>query len=323
LVPFQGNFKVDAVAPLTSKVFISMKAERQAYLLLAAVIVLWGANWPIMKVGLDYIPPLWFASVRLLLGAFCLFLLIGVKGQLSLPDRRDMPVLLSVGCLQLGLALALIHIALTEIEASRSAILAYTVPLWVTPLAIIVLGEKIGLAKTLGLALGLAGIAVLFNPADFDFTNTTQLIGNGYLIASAMLGAIVITHVRNHRMVMSTLQIMPWQMLIGGTLLAMTALIQDGVPNLEFSGPLIAVLAYNGPVASAFCFWAYQTVMRSLPATSTSLGSLGVPVAGMVFSAIALGEPLSMGKIGGLMLISSGVVALIAGDFFWRSKSKA
>ncbi len=296
-----------------------MKSERQAYLLLAVVIVLWGANWPIMKVGLEYIPPVWFASARLLLGALCLFSLVWVKGWLTLPDRRDYPILLSVGCLQLGLGLSFIHLALREVEAGRSAILAYTTPIWVAPLALFVLKEKISAAKAIGLGLGMAGVAVLVSPSEFDFSNTSQLVGNGLLIASAMMLAVVIIHVRQHRMAMAPLQIMPWQMLIGGVTLAITAYFYEGVPKLEYSTPLVAVLAYNGPIASAFCFWAYQTIMRSLPAISTSLGSLGVPVAGMAFSALTLGETFSIGKISGLILITGGVGMLVVGDIFWKS----
>lgn len=299
-----------------------MKAERHPYLLLAAIIVLWGANWPIMKIGLNHIPPIWFAAARLLLGSLCLFILIGLRGQLSRPARGDLPVLISVSVLQLGLGMMFMNLGLMTVDAGRSAILAYTTSLWVAPLAVFVLGEKINLAKGLGIALGLAGVAVLFNPVDFNFSDPDQLIGNGYLIASAMIMAIVITHIRHHKMVMPPLQIMPWQMFFGGLIVTSCAFYFEGMPDLEASPTLIAILAYNGPIASAFCFWAYQTVMRVLPATSTSLGSLGIPVAGMIFSAIALGESLTFGKLTGLGLISSGVGILIVGDLFLKSRRR-
>jgi drug/metabolite transporter (DMT)-like permease len=314
LVPFGRYFKTKVR---------HMKTERQAYLLLAAVIVLWGANWPIMKVGIEHIPPLWFASSRLLLGALCVFALNAIRGRLSLPDRRDLSVLMSVGLLQLGLGLALIHVALGVVEAGRSAILAYTTPLWVIPLAVFALDEKIHLAKAIGLVLGLAGIAVLFNPSEMDFSDTAEVMGNGYLIIAAMVGAVVMVHVRYHQMFTPPLQMLPWQMLIGGVILAFTALSFEGIPEITLTPSLIAIVAYNGPIASAFCFWAYLSVMRALPATSTALGSLGVPVAGMVFSALSLGETLSIGKLAGLALISSGLVVLIFGDFKRKSRSKA
>ena len=69
----------------------------QAYLLLAAVVALWGINWPIMKAGLNYISPLWFATARVILGGGCLFALLGAQKRLRLPGRSDLPALLSVG----------------------------------------------------------------------------------------------------------------------------------------------------------------------------------------------------------------------------------
>ena len=73
-------------------------------------------------------------------------------------------------------------------------------------------------------------------------------------------------------------------------------------------------MVYNGPVASGFCFWAYVTVSRNLPAMSTALGSLGVPVLGVLFLALILGEEISLIIVSGLILISIGVLAVTVGD---------
>ena len=76
----------------------------------------------------------------------------------------------------------------------------------------------------------------------------------------------------------------------------------------------MAILAYNGPIASGFCFWAFLTVSRSLPAMDTALGSLGVPVIGVVSSALILGETLTAGAVTGLLLILIGVLAVTRKD---------
>ena len=165
-----------------------------------------------------------------------------------------------------------------------------------------------------GLALGLAGIGVLFDPGAFDFTHVPSLIGNGVLVMGAMFGALVIVHIRRHRWHMAPIELMPWQMLLGGLLLAVAAAVFEGAPPVRWSGTLFAVLAYNGPVASAFCFWAWVTVAHSLPAMSTALGSLGVPVAGVLFSSVFLGEPLALPKVLGLALISLGVAMVAVAD---------
>ncbi len=294
-----------------------MKAEirTSAYGLLAAIILLWGVNWPIMKVGIQYMPPVWFAAARVLLGCLCLFIFLAARNRLRLPHRQDFPAILSVALLQLTISLSLVHVGLQFVDAGRSAILAYTMPLWVTPLAVFWLKERLDKAKWVGLALGLGGVGVLFNPTVFDFQDSQALLGNGLLLLSALLMAVVIVHMRIHRGVLSSLQLMPWQMLLGGVLLAAIATVVEAGKPVTWEWPLVLILAYNGPVASAFCFWAYITVMRGLPVVSTSVGSLGVPVSGVFFSALLLDEPLSISRISGLALILAGVAAVSFSDF--------
>ena len=73
-------------------------------------------------------------------------------------------------------------------------------------------------------------------------------------------------------------------------------------------------MVYNGLVASGFCFWAYVTVFRNLPAMSKALESLRVPVLYVLFSALILGEEISLLIVFGLILISIGVLAVTVGD---------
>jgi drug/metabolite transporter (DMT)-like permease len=282
-------------------------STRHAYLLLAAVIVVWGMNWPIMKIGLAHITPLWFAVIRVLSGSACLFALLGAQGRLRWPRRADAPVVVTVGVLQIALALALINSGLQFVDAGRSAILVYTTPLWVAPMAVLLLHEQIGRFKALGLVLGLLGVVLLFNPASFDWTSRDALLGNGLLLGASLSFAGAIIYLRGTPWSAPPIELMPWQMALGGLLLLPAAVVAEGAPRLDGSATLIAVLAFNGPIASAFAFWAYVTVARSLPATSTALGSLGIPVVGFGISAAALAEPLSAPTLIGLALILAGV----------------
>jgi drug/metabolite transporter (DMT)-like permease len=227
------------------------------------------------------------------------------------PGRAHLPVVVSVAVLQIGLFLGLVTFGLQFVDAGRAAILAYTTPLWVVPIARVTLGERPRRAEGLALLLGLAGIAVLFSPQEFDLTDSRTITGNAMLLAAALSWALCIVHIRHHTWQMTPLQLMPWQMLIGGAALAVGALVTESVSDIRWSTDLIVIMAYNGPVASAFCFWAYVTVARSLPAITTALASLGVPVVGVVLSALTLDESLSFNRVGGLLLIT-GAVALVS-----------
>src|SRR5262245_27179947 len=61
----------------------------QARLLLIVVILIWGANWPVMRVGVSLVPPLWFVVARLVLGLLSLALPLVLTGRLRLPPRHD------------------------------------------------------------------------------------------------------------------------------------------------------------------------------------------------------------------------------------------
>src|SRR5262249_39395685 len=95
----------------------------------------------------------------------------------------------------------------------------YTMPLWVVPGAILVLGERLRLAKITALLLGLTGVVVMFNPISFDWSDRKAVVGNGYLLAAAALWAATIIHVRSHQWVGTPLTLAPWQMLIALILL--------------------------------------------------------------------------------------------------------
>ena len=293
---------------------MSNKRELTAYLLLGAVVLLWGVNWPIMKVGLAYISPMWFAMARVFMGGACIFAVLAWQGRLHLPARRDLPVVITVGVLQIAVLLALMHAGIRYVDAGRSAVLAYTTPLWIGPLALVFLRERLSGKKLAGLGLGIAGIAFLFDPTVFDYSDTNVLIGNGLLILAAIVLAIVIVHVRAHPWPISALELLPWQMLLGACLLLPATFMMEGPPQVEFSPAFVAVLVYNGPIASAFCLWAYLTVMRNLPAMSTAMGSLGVPAVGTFFSVLLMGEALPGTKIAGLVLIAIGVLVVTVSD---------
>lgn len=275
-----------------------------------------------MKLGLQFVTPLWFAATRMFLGTLCLFAFLALQGQLRIPNRDDLSILISVGIFQIGVPASLIHTGLLYLEAGRSAILVFTIPLWVLPMAFLFLGERPTRAKLGGMGLGLLGIGVMFHPQVFDFTNVNALIGNGLMLLASFSFAIAIILVRRHAWTSPIIQLMPWQMLLGTGIIFVAANLIEGFYDIQWTRTLVAIMAYNGPVASAFAFWAYVTVSRSLPAMSTSLGSLGVPVMGVLSSVVILGEPVTPTTMAGLMLISLGVLSVTYDDLKVIKSSK-
>lgn len=285
-----------------------------AYAVFAVLVLIWGLNWPIMKMVVQLMPPVWFVVARLALGALCLFALLLATGRLAKPTRADWPIIWSVSALQMWLFMTFTTIGLQFIPAGRSAILAYTSPLWVLPAAILVFGEKLTRWRALGMIAGLGGLVVLLNPASIDWSDGHQLLGNGLLLIGAMLWAIAILHTRRHKWYLSPLQLAPIQMALLIVPMSLVAYWIDGPFRAEWNWQLTWMLVYNGPLATAFAFWASVSLQRALPSSTISLSYLAVPAWGLIASTLWLGEALPPSLILGGALIFLGVAAIALGD---------
>ena len=290
--------------------------RRRDSVLICCLVLIWGCNWPVNKVVLTHISPLWFACLRIAMGSISLLLVQAFRRDgIRLPARADMPIVLSIGLVQVAAVMGLVQLGLTNVPAGRSAILSYTTPLWVVPGAILILGERLRLAKLAALLLGIAGVVVMFNPVAFNWNDDKAVIGNGYLLAAAALWAATIIHVRSHRWLGTPLTLAPWQMLIG--LIPVSALawsIEGPPPDVNFSLGALVLVVYSGPLITAFPFWALVTVSRAFPAVTTSLTLLLVPVIGLLSSVVFLSEQLSATSVVGLLLIISAVAAITLVD---------
>jgi drug/metabolite transporter (DMT)-like permease len=276
-----------------------------AFLTLA--IFSYGGLWPVMRAAVDYIPPFWFAASRVFIAAVVLFAVLAATGRLRVPRRADLPVVFTVGICMMGLYVSLVHYALQFVPAGRGALLAYSTPLWVTPIAVLFLGERLTGLRLAGLVFGLSGLGVLFNPAGFDWTESDVLLGNGLCILAAMSWSVAILQMRGHRWQLTPFQLAPWQLLVATVLALPFALFLETRSDLQMGLPLVALVGYGGVIGTAIAMWSVASAIRYLGAVTASVGMLGGPVVAIAISVLFLGEALTWTLAGGLVLILSGI----------------
>lgn len=285
-----------------------------AYGLFAFCLPVWGINWPVLKIALGSMSPNWLNCARMGLCALCLFAALGVLGRLRLPGRGDMPALLSIGVVMMGIFPAMLVMGLEFAEAGRASLLSFIAPLWVTPAAILLFGERLTRLKATGLAFGIGGLGVMFNPIGFDWSRGDVVYGNLLLVASSMVWAASILHMRHHVWRQSPFQLAPWQMLAATLVAALLGLVLEAGEPVRWSATLIWLLVYAGPLATTLTVLGIVAIVRSLPAITSSLLFLATPVAGMLASAAILGEALTVTNLAGLALIVIGLAAVAVGE---------
>jgi drug/metabolite transporter (DMT)-like permease len=289
-------------------------SRRMALFLFAVVVVTWGLNWAVTKTIVHSVTPLWTTAIRSAIATVVLFGLLLARGQLIVPRRGDVPVVLVITVFHMVAFSALVAFSLQFVAVGRSIVLGYTTPLWVAPGAWLLLGEPMTRSRLAGICLSLAGLAVMFNPLDFDWNDDRALIGNGLVLLAALCWAVSILYVRAHKWISTPFQLIFWQALLATAILSTLALTIDGAPQIAWSSTLVGAFLYAGIFGTALAYWAMAVVNRSLPATTTSLGILATPVVGMVSSALVLGEPLDLPLIVAMAMIVSGIaIGIISG----------
>jgi drug/metabolite transporter (DMT)-like permease len=278
-----------------------------ALALFAVVIFAWGLNWPVTKVIVAEVPPLWTVAIRTGAAALVLFVLLSATGQMIVPRRGDWPVVLAIGLFHMVAFSSLMAAGLKYVPAGRSVVLGYTTPLWVTPGAWLFLKEAMPPRRLIGIALGLSGLLFLFNPLGFDWSNRPALLGNAMLLASALSWSASILYVRAHRWISTPFQLTFWQAALATGALVGLALAFETFPDIHWSWPLILAFAYNVLIATVLGFWAMAMVNRAVPASVTSLGVLGTPVVGIASSALMLGEAIDLTLVLATAMILGGV----------------
>lgn len=285
-------------------------ARVRPYLLLLCLGLVWGIHWPVAKIGLRDLPPFTYGAFRVATGLAVIVAMLGARRSLSLPDRRDLPVVLSVGLGQMAFGIFAMNFALQLVAAGRSSILVYTMPLWVGVFQLSALRASGAGRQIAGLLIGAVGIGLLLNPQSIDWRSQGQLLGSAALLASAAVWALTTIHLRRHQWHGTPLGLMPWQLLVALVPLAFLALTLEAGRSIHWGPTAVAAILYSGPIATALAFWLSQSASRSLSPLATTMGFLIVPVIGLASSWLMLGEPLTVLDLAGAAATLAGIVVV-------------
>ncbi|MGE5738961.1 MAG: DMT family transporter [Betaproteobacteria bacterium] len=264
----------------------------RAALPILVLTLVWGCNWPVLKMGVTELAPLTFRSLTLPLAALGLLLVARASGDSIRVPRALWPKLIVLALFNIGGWNGFVLFGVQQLPAGRSAILAYTMPIWATLIAAVVLHERLSSRKLVGLALGVAGMSVLIG----EQISVVRAAPSGALLilAAAITWAMGTVLLRKWQLPIAQNTLSGWMMLLGWIPLAVLAPFFDPQPlatelaNLSTRGWF--AIGYNIFLAGTLAHWAWFTLARTLPVAVSSLSSLPVPVVGVLSGMLVLGE---------------------------------
>ncbi len=145
---------------------------------LAAIWLIWGLNWVVMKSANTYFPPILFVAWRFGSGALIL-LAVAYWRKIPLPDAKFLPWIILTGLLQLTLNNVTAQVGMQSISAGMAAVLNYTAPLWTAILAHFALNERLTRIKLFGVLLAIVGLYVLMGLQGVEDLTSAFIIISG------------------------------------------------------------------------------------------------------------------------------------------------
>jgi drug/metabolite transporter (DMT)-like permease len=282
----------------------SRRGRELGVLALATIAPIWGYSWVVSKVALEDSDPFTFAALISGLGAVCLFALLAVTRRPLRPPPLGWTLL--IGLLQTALFNGLATLALTVGGAGKVSVLVYTMPFWLLLLAWPVLGERLRGSQWPAVALALAGLILVVGP-----WNIRGVLSGALALAAGLswAGGSLLIKLLQHRAPRDTLNLTAWQLGLGSLALCATAVLTHGGWPV-WTGSFIACLLYSVLLANAVCWSLWILALRSLPAGAAGMGTLAVPVVGVIAAWIQLGEAPSPVEGAGMALIIAGLAVL-------------
>ena len=281
----------------------------KAKALLVLLALVWGLSWPIMTIALAEISVWTLRVLGFSLSALSLFALIRLQGRSAAIPRGVTWLHIVAASMFNVVGFGLFSsFALLASSTSRVVIVNYSMPIWASLMAWLILGERLSIRAGLGLVLCISGLTVLVYPV----ATAPSAVGLLLALCCALSWAAGTVYMKWARIAGDLLAITAWQIALGALVFGAGLLVFQGMP-VPAAVSLKAVLAvvYNGLIGTGFAYILWFAIIERLPTATASLGSLATPVVGVSSSMLMLGErPTTEDMIGFALIFAAAVCVL-------------
>jgi drug/metabolite transporter (DMT)-like permease len=260
------------------------------WLVLALLTVVWGLNWPIMKMGVTGFPPLTFRFICLLIGTPVLGLgLWAMKVPFQIP-KQHWRELLVLSIFNMFIWHALIILAVQYLSSGRSAILGYTMPIFSALIGAWVFKHQLAHRAWGGVAAAALGVVLLLW---HELSNLSgKPIGVVLALIAASTWALGTQLLRRTSIPLPTLTLSFWMTAMTTVVMGLLSFVFEFERWQEPSATHWAAILYNAVLVFGFAHAAWFYLARSLPPVASTLSVMMIPILGVFSGAWALNETL-------------------------------
>jgi len=264
--------------------------SRQQLAILVLLTLVWGLNWPIMKLGVTDYPALSFRALSIWLGIPVLALgLVVLKVPFRVP-RQHWPALLWLAATNMFVWHVCIILAVKTLSSGRAAILGYTMPIFSAVIGALVFSATLSRRGWLGVGAAAVGVALLLW---HEFTGLAgKPAGVALALVAAATWALGTQLLRRTRIDVPTLTISFWMTVMTAVVISVLSVIFE---RPQWKAPSTAAwwaIGYNAVLIFGYAHAAWFYLARGLPPVASTLSVMFIPVLGVFSGALWLGEVL-------------------------------
>ena len=279
---------------------------------IAILTLVWGCNWPVLKLGVTELPPLTFRGATLAFAGLGLLTISKISGESIRVPRPLWSKVAVLAVANIAAWNALVVFGLQQLPAGRSAILAFTMPIWAVLIGLALLHEPLSKLKIAGLVLGMCGMAVLLGEDLHKLRHSP--VGALFILGAAVCWAFGTVLLRRWKPALPQNTLSGWMLLLGWMPLALSVPFFDAHPLATLSamsGTAWFAVLYNIFLAGTLAHWAWFKMARTLPVAVSSMSSLPVPVVGVLSGMLFLGERPGPSEFVALALVLASLAAVL------------
>lgn len=264
------------------------RLSRRNLVLLALLTLFWGVNWPVMKLGVAEMPPMYFRSLCIAGGLVFIWAWARARSiPLTVPPGAWPSIVrLAIPNVMVWHVLAIYGVKL--LASGRAAILGYTMPVWAVIFGLLLFNEKPLARHWVGVAAAFIGTLLLLS-SEFGKLAGSPL-GTVLMLAAAAAWGYGTHLMRRHLKAMPTIALTFWMLVLT---LGVTTAISVATESDEWRMPHPIEwfsIVYNMAIAIAFCHVVWSMLARTLPPAASGLSVMMIPVLGVFSGMLVLGE---------------------------------
>ena len=269
--------------------------------------ILWGGNPVAVKYSLLAFPPLWTAFFRFAIAIVCVGIWAKMSGVTIWPARHEWRALALISAL-FTVQIAAMNIGFDFTTGSMGAVLIATNPIFAALFAhFLIAGDKLSVAKSIGLLVAFSGTALVFMRGGGDLQPIRGGWGNVILLMSAcLLGGRLIVSAKVLQK-MNEARVVLWQMILSLPVFALGGFMFESIQWEAIDWQPLAGLAYQGVIVAGLGFTvSFYLIKRFAPSVIVSFNFVS-PIAGVLLSAWLLGDVITGYLWAGLLLVAVGL----------------